>query len=584
MIQTKIRQPIVTVCGHVDHGKTSLLDALRGSSIHEQEAGGITQKISFTLFPSEQLKKSCPLIDKKGIKIDIPGFLFIDTPGHAAFTNLRKRGGSLADLAILVIDINEGIKPQTAETIQILKINKVPFVIALNKIDRISGWKKLDDEMQKNIGLQPRNVKQEFDEKYMTLMGALNSFGFDSDLFFNIPDFAKKIALVPISARTKEGIPELLMMLCGLSQKYLSGNLSISKSAKGVILEIKKDKSISYAEAILYDGELEKNDEIAIAGFGEPTITKVRALEEIEPLSFKFKPKEKAVASTGLKIQFSDKVDVLSGMPFVSYSGDKEQIANEFKKEISETFEPMLSKQGIIAKADSFGGLEALLILLKESGIPVVKATIGDISKTDIISAKANKKINEVDAVIAGFNVPIDAEAKEILGNDKSIKILTEEVIYKLIENLQKFREEKKKEIEKNRLMSLNSLCKLRILPQYVFRNTKPAIFGVKIEAGKIIQNLNLIDDSGEKIGRIKNIQSENKPVSSAEEGMEIAISVPGLNFERGLKEKKFLYSEISESQFKNFRKNKDLLSSSEISALQEIAEIKKRKKSDWGN
>ncbi len=583
MTQSKIRQPIVTVCGHVDHGKTSLLDALRGSSIHEQEAGGITQKISFTLFPSEQLKKSCPLIDKKGIKIDIPGFLFIDTPGHAAFTNLRKRGGSLADLAILVIDINEGIKPQTAETIQILKINKVPFVIALNKIDRISGWKKLDDEMQKSIGLQPKNTKQEFDEKYMTLIGSLNSFGFDSDLFFNIPDFAKKIALVPISAKTKEGIPELLMILCGLSQKYLSGNLSISKSAKGVILEIKKDKSISYAEAILYDGELEKNDEIAIAGFGEPTITKIRVLEEIEPLSFKFKPKEKVVASTGLKIQFSDKVDVLSGMPFVSYSGDKEQIANEFKKEISETFDSMLSKQGIIAKADSFGGLEALLILLKESGIPVVKATIGDISKTDIISAKANKKINEVDAVIAGFNVPIDAEAKEILGNDKSIKILTEEVIYKLIENLQKFREEKKKEIEKNRMMSLNLLCKLKILPQYVFRNTKPAIFGVKIEAGKIIQNLNLIDDSGEKIGRIKNIQSENKPVSSAEEGMEVAISVPGLNFERGLKEKKFLYSEISESQFKNFRKNKDLLSSSEISALQEISDIKKRKKSDWG-
>ncbi|MBI4116517.1 translation initiation factor IF-2 [Candidatus Pacearchaeota archaeon] len=584
MTQTKIRQPIVTVCGHVDHGKTSLLDALRGSSVHEREAGGITQKISFTLFPSEQLKKSCPLIDKKGIKIDIPGFLFIDTPGHAAFTNLRKRGGSLADLAILVIDINEGIKPQTAETIQILKINKVPFVIALNKIDRISGWKKLGDEMQKNIELQPKNTKQEFDEKYMTLIGSLNSFGFDSDLFFNIPDFAKKIALVPISAKTKEGIPELLMMLCGLSQKYLAGGLSISKSAKGVILEIKKDKSISYAEAILYDGELEKNDEIAIAGFGEPTITKIRVLEEIEPLSFKFKPKEKAVASTGLKIQFSDKVDVLSGMPFVSYSGDKEQIANEFKQEISETFDSMLSKQGIIAKADSFGGLEALLILLKESGIPVVKATIGDISKTDIISAKANKKINEVDAVIAGFNVPIDAEAKEILGSDKSIKILTEEVIYKLIENLQKFREEKKKEIEKNRMMSLNSLCKLKILPQYVFRNTKPAIFGVKIEAGKIIQNISLIDESGEKVGRIKNMQSENKPVSSAEEGMEVAISVPGLNFERGLKEKKFLYSEISESQFKNFRKNKDLLSSSEISALQEISDIKKRKKSDWGN
>ena len=210
-----------------------------------------------------------------------------------------------------------------------------------------------------------------------------------------------------------------------------------------------------------------------------------------------------------------------------------------------------------------------------------MKAGVGDISKSDIISAKASQKINEVDAAIAGFNVKIDDEAKEIRGN---VKIISDEVIYKLIENLQKFREEKRKEIEKNRMMSLNSLCKLKILPQYVFRNTKPAIFGVKIEAGKIIQNLNLIDDFGEKVGRIKNMQSENKPVSEATEGMEVAISIPGLNFERGLRDRKFLYSEISESQFKNFKKNRDLLSSAEIAALQKISEIKKRKKADWGN
>src|SRR5271169_2023499 len=140
-METKIRQPIITVCGHVDHGKTSLLDKIRQSSIQKTEAGGITQKISFTLYPIDMLKKAFPLIDKTGITLDIPGFLFIDTPGHAAFTNLRKRGGSLADLAILVIDINEGIKPQTAEVIQILKLNKTPFIIALNKIDNISGWR-----------------------------------------------------------------------------------------------------------------------------------------------------------------------------------------------------------------------------------------------------------------------------------------------------------------------------------------------------------------------------------------------------------------------------------------------------------
>ena len=142
----KIRQPIVTVVGHVDHGKTSILDSLRDSCVQEDEAGGITQKISFTSYPMDQLKTACPLIDKNGIQLNIPGFLLIDTPGHAAFTNLRKRGGSLADLAVLVIDINDGIKPQTAEVIQILKHNKTPFIIALNKIDNISGWKKQDED------------------------------------------------------------------------------------------------------------------------------------------------------------------------------------------------------------------------------------------------------------------------------------------------------------------------------------------------------------------------------------------------------------------------------------------------------
>jgi len=202
-----IRQPIVTVCGHVDHGKTSILDQLRSTGVQEGEAGGITQKISFTLYPLDQLKLACPLIEKSGIKLDIPGFLLIDTPGHAAFTNLRKRGGALADLAVLVIDINEGIKPQTAEVIQILKLNKTPFIIALNKIDNISGWRTDKDlGLKESIESQPQRVKQLFDERYMTLIGALNSYDFDADLYYNIDDFAKKIALVPTSAKTKQGI------------------------------------------------------------------------------------------------------------------------------------------------------------------------------------------------------------------------------------------------------------------------------------------------------------------------------------------------------------------------------------------
>jgi len=575
----KIRQPIVTVCGHVDHGKTSILDSLRSSCVQEGEAGGITQKISFTSYPMDKLKLACPLIEKSEIKLNIPGFLFIDTPGHAAFTNLRKRGGNLADLAVLVIDINEGIKPQTAEVIKILKLNKAPFVIALNKIDNISGWRKLDDNLQKSVESQPQNIRQIFNERYYTLIGSLNNHGFDADLFYNINDFTKKIALVPCSAKTKEGISELIMMLCGLSQKYLADKLTLGQKAKGVMLEIKKEKSTNYIEAILYDGELSKTNEIAIASFDEPIITKIRILEEIEPLCTKFKPVQKVQASTGLRMQLVSKEKVLPGMPFVIYQKNKEEIKEMFNKEISKNIKT--EKQGIIAKADSLGSLEALLVLLKQNNISVVKAGIGNINKTDIISAKANLEINELDAVIVGFNVLINEDTKD---NKKNIKILTEKVIYKLIEELIDFRTEKRKEIEKKRLMGLTTLCKLKILHQYVFRNTKPAIFGVKIEGGKLVSGLKIIDNKGEKIGRIKNIQSENKSVEESTEGMEVAISVPGVNFERQIKSKEILYSDISESQFKNFKKNKDLLSQNEIKILQEISEIKREKNTDWAN
>jgi translation initiation factor 5B len=580
----KIRQPIVTVVGHVDHGKTSILDCFRGSCIQEKEAGGITQKISFTSYPMNQLKASCPLIENSKIKLNIPGFLLIDTPGHAAFTNLRKRGGSLADLAVLVIDINEGIKPQTAEVIQILKHNKTPFLIALNKIDNISSWRKLDNDLKTSINAQPQNVKQIFDERYMTLIGSLNSHGFDADLFYNIQDFTKKIALIPISAKTKEGIPELIMMLCGLSQKYLGNKLNLGKDAKGVMLEIKKEKTTNYIESILYDGELKNTEKIAIANFDstkDPIITKIRVLEEIEPLCPRFKPKEKVIASTGLRMQLVEKTQILPGMPFVIYKNNIKEIKEIFKKEISDNIKK--GKYGIIAKADSLGSLEALLVLLKQNNIPVVKAGIGNINKTDIISAKANLEINELDAVIVGFNVSIDEDAKEIQNN---IKILTDDVIYKLIEDIIKFRNELKKEIEKKRVMGLSAICKLKILPQFVFRNTKPAVFGVKIEGGKLTTGLNLINDKADKVGRVKNIQSENKSVVESNEGMEIAISIPGLNYERQIKNPKinFLYSELGEKQFKNFKKNKDLLSSNEIKILQEIAEIKRKEKADWGN
>jgi len=582
-----LRQPIITVCGHVDHGKTSILDAIRESSVQNSESGGITQKISFTSYPLEQLKKACPLIEKTGLNLEMPGFLFIDTPGHAAFTNLRKRGGSLADLAILVIDINEGIKPQTAETIQILKLNKVPFVIALNKIDNISGWRTSKDltEIKELIEFQQKSIKSIFEERYMILIASLNSYGFDADLFYNIDDFSKKIALVPCSAKTKQGLQELIMVICGLSQRYLKDRLTLGKEPKGVLLEIKKEKSMNYLEAILYDGKLSKKDEIAISDInGKAIITKIRVLEKIKALSSRFESVDSIIASTGLRMQITEKnLDlVYPGMPFLKYNGNKKEIEGIFKKEISENISGALSKKGIIAKADSLGSLEALLTLLKQNNLQIVKAGIGNVNKNDIISAEANLEINELDAIIVGFNVSISEEAQKIIKRN-SIKILTDDIIYKLIENLTEFRKEKHKEIEKKRMMNLTKLCKIKILNQYVFRNSNPAIFGVKIEVGKLSSGIRLINKEDEEIGKVKNLQYENKSINEATEKMEIALSIPGINFERVLKNTENLYSNLSANQFKNFKENKDLLSNKEMNLLQEIAEIKRQKKADWG-
>jgi len=566
-----IRRPIITICGHVDHGKTSLLDSLRGTTVAAKEAGGITQKISFTLFPAENILKGCYLLDKYNIAVKIPGFLFIDTPGHAAFTNLRKRGGSLADLAIVVMDINEGIMPQTAEVLQILKQNKTPFIVALNKIDNLSGWRKLDEDIKLSLEKQPSHIKNQFDEKLYTIIAALDRYGFNSDLFWNVEDYTKKICLVPLSAKTREGLPELLMMICGISQKFLSKQLSLGEKAKGVIFEIKKEKAFCHIQAIIYDGKLKQGDEIAIASFHKPIIAKVRVLEEACPLCDKFKPAKEATAATGLKLQLTNSEGILPGMPFQIFQDNLQEIEKEFKKDLSSI---ETQPEGIIIKADSLGSLEAFLVLLAQANIPVLRAGIGSINKQDITAAKTNLENNQENAVIAGFNTVLDPEIeKSDLGK---VKLITDEVVYKLIEKLQEFQKSRRDEILKEKLLGLASICKLEILPGYVFRNSNPAIFGVKILGGKLKSGLPLIDNLGQEIARVKAIQSENKSVDEASEGMEAAISLPGTTFDRQLKSSKFLYVDINERQFKEFKKNKDLLSSREISILQEIAVIKK--------
>lgn len=577
----EIRQPIVTVAGHVDHGKTSILDKIRGTSIQTGEAGGITQKISFTTLPKENIEQRASVtLEKFKIPLEIPGLLFIDTPGHAAFTNMRKHGGSLADIAILVIDINGGIKPQTAEVLQILKAAKTPFIIALNKIDNISGWRTSESLLSlESIENQAINVKTNFDEKFYTIIGALHSHGIQAEMYSKIDDFTKSVAIIPCSAHTGEGINEILAMITALSQKFLGEKIQTKELGKGIVLEVKKDKMGNFIECILYDGKLKNTDEIAIASFDEPVKTRIRTMQEALPLNKGYTTTEEVKAATGIKLQIISKEEILPGMPFqvITASNTFEKITEEFSEQISEEIETQ--GFGIIAKADSLGSLQALLTLLKQAGIPVLKAGIGPISKKDVYSANAIQE--DEDKIIVGFNVNLLEEVED-LDELKKVKVITNEIVYKLIEDLEEYKKEKVAEIERKKLEELPTICKLKVL-DFCFRNSSPAVFGVEVIAGKLKSRERFINKDDKKIGEIKEIQHERKSVNEVEAGAEVAISMPGVNFERQIVVGEFLYTNLAESQFRKFKEHKNLLSSEEKAILQEIAQIKRRENVTWG-
>jgi translation initiation factor 5B len=573
----RIRQPIVTVAGHVDHGKTSILDAIRETCVAEKEPGLITQKISYSILTKESIEKLCKeLLERFKIEIVVPGFVFIDTPGHAAFTNLRQRGGNVADLAILVIDINEGIKEQTRETIEILRQNKLPFVVALNKIDKISGWKPGNFVFQ-NIKNQQEFTRKEFFDKVTNIITALSLLGFDAELYWEIKDFTKKIALIPCSAKTKEGIAEILAIISGLAQKFLINKLKLGKEIKGNILEVIKEKGFTYYDCILYDGVLEEKDYLLIASFGKTILTKIRAMFEWP----KFKKTKKVFAATGFRVSLATEEEIFAGMPFIGLKEDQLSdigLIEKKKQELNTTIQNILKldKKGVVVKAESLGSLEALIGLLKKNGILVGRAGIGDINKKDISYASTNLAEDPLNAAILGFNVKAEVTSEEI-------KIICSNIIYKLIEEFFAWREEKEKEIERKKLEALTFPCKIKILKNCIFRRSKPAICGVKVLAGMLKKGIGLMKVDGKSVGEVKSIQKENKPIDHAIKNDEVAISISDVTIGRNVKEEDVLYSDLSEDDYKKLKANKEVLTSDELEILQEILEIKRKIKPTWG-
>jgi len=591
------RKVLLTVVGHVDHGKTSLLDKIRRSAVTAGEAGAITQAIGVSIIPIEIIKKICgKLLDVFKEGLTVPGLLAIDTPGHAAFTSLRKRGGSLADIAILVVDINEGFKPQTIESIEILKANKVPFIVAANKIDLIPSWTYDTSKLLiENINSLNYDMQGEFEKKIYELVGKFSEHGLEAERFDRVQDYTKQLAIVPVSAQTGQGIPELLMVLTGLAQKFLEKKLEIDETgnAKGTILEVKEEKGLGMTlDTIIYNGSLKVNDTLIIGNIGEPIVVKIRALLEPAELSdmrekkSKFKNVKEVHAATGVKISAPGLDKAIAGMPVRSCSGKPEEIEtlkNEVKEEVGEIVtENDEDSEGVMIKSDTIGGLEALKNLLQEKNIPVSSSSLGDLSKKDLSKLESQKEKDEFTGVMLGFNINVPTEIEE-LANNKNLKIINHPIIYKVIEDYEGYVEKLKKEIELRELSKLVRPCKFAILKGYIFRQSNPAILGVEIEIGKIRTGDPVMNKSGDKITQVKSIKEGKDMLSVAEQGKQLAIAFEGVTVGRQIKEGDFLYTDVPEEDFVKLKKLKQHLSKIEIEVLKEIAEIKRNNNPVWG-
>ncbi|WP_456472148.1 translation initiation factor IF-2 [Methanocaldococcus sp.] len=595
----KLRCPIVCVLGHVDHGKTSLLDRIRRTRVAQREAGGITQHIGASEIPIDVIKKVCgDLLKMLKAELKIPGLLVIDTPGHEAFTSLRRRGGALADIAILVVDINEGFKPQTIEAINILKQCKTPFVVAANKIDLIPGWNSREGPFILNFNekVQHPNALTEFEIRlYNNIIRPLNELGFDADLYSRVSDVTRTVCIVPVSAKTGEGIPDLLMMVAGLAQKFLEDRLKLNVEgyAKGTILEVKEEKGLGTTiDAIIYDGIARRGDYLVVGLPNDVLVTRVKALLKPKPLDEmrdprdKFKPVNEVVAAAGVKIAAPDLDKVIAGCPIRIVPKDKiEEAKEEVKREVEEA-KIETDDEGIIIKADTLGSLEALANELKKANIKIKKAEVGDITKKDVIEAYSYKQSNPLYGVIVGFNVKLLPDAEKE-AEKYGIKVFLDNVIYKLVEDLTEWIKNEEEKMKKGEFEKLIRPAIVKILPDCIFRQKNPAICGVEVLAGTLRVGAPLMREDGMILGTVREIKDRGENVKEAKAGKAVSIAIEGkCTLKRHVDENDIMYVAVPENHVRElYHKYRDRLREDEVEALLEYMELMKKLTNNifWG-
>ncbi|MGC9435512.1 MAG: translation initiation factor IF-2 [Methanomicrobiales archaeon] len=585
-----IRTPIVCILGHVDHGKTTLLDTIRGSSVVATEEGAITQHIGATMVPIEAIRQMGGRLDE--IAFDVPGLLFIDTPGHHAFTTLRARGGALADLAVVVIDANEGFQPQTIEALQILRSCRTPFVIAANKIDRFHGWRIQEGAtFHEAIGAQNERIQRVLDEQIYRIVGDLTDLGFSSNRFDRVRDFSKNIGIVPVSAVTGEGIPDLLMVLIGLAQRYMTGTLAVTTEGPGAgtVLEVKEERGLGTTlDVILFDGTIRVGEEIAVAGHDGVITTKVRSLLKPRPLheimvEERFERVGEVTAASGVKVAAPHLDGVIAGTPLRVIRGDAEAVIAEVSAEM-EDISVTLSEEGVVLKADTIGALEALSKEMENNDLKIVSAEVGPVTRHDIIAASTVQ--NSLWRAVLAFNTPVLPDAIDTLAEPahEGVQLFQSAVIYQLVDDFLEWQEETRQRMEQKKYEHLVYPAKIRILPGCIFRQSNPAVVGVRVLAGTLMSGVDLVLTDGRKVGRIRQIQERQESIHEAGAGAEVAISIEGATVGRQIREEDECYVDVPERHVRVIETELiDRLSPDARDALADFTGLKRKSDPFWG-
>jgi len=589
---TGLRTPIVAVLGHVDHGKTTLLDKVRGSAVQEGEAGAITQHIGATAVPLDTIGEMAgELVDPDDF--DLPGLLFIDTPGHHSFSTLRSRGGALADIAILVVDVNDGFQPQTLEALDILKRTQTPFVVAANKVDTIPGWKPQEGlPIQQSLDHQSDRAEDRLNEKLYEVIGQMSDNGFSADMYWRVQDFRSNIGVVPLSAMTGEGIPDLLTVMMGLSQRYLKEDMSIDVTGPGAgtVLEVKDEQGFGTTiDIVLYDGTVTGEDTIVVGGKNGPIVTDVRALLHPRPLAEirtekHFEKVDSVSAATGIKIAAPDLDDAMAGAPVrVVRDRDVDDVIAEVEAELSD-LSVETEENGVVVKADTLGSLEAIANTLAEEEIPIVRAEVGDVAPRDVaVASTADEETNEV---ILAFNLDVlpDAEAQ---ATQDGVRIFEDDVIYQLIEEYEAFVTDIEEAQQEQVLDKIARPCRFQILQDHTFRQSNPAVVGVEVLAGTLKRNSRVEkweDGEAVRVGQLKSLQDDGEDVDEARAGDRVAASIDGPTVGRQINEGDTLWSQLPEKHAKILEQEvTEELPTDEREALQMYLEKKRNRDPFWG-